>query len=175
MKSSLVVIVVALSVLLSGVAGCAEEQEVPGNAMRVGTFNTRAVAVAWGRSDTFMEWVADLRKRADAAESAGDDELLAALEAEGSGQQDRMHRQVFGDDPIDDILEKMEGALPGIAGKAGVDLITNDLIYHGSSVEVVDITEHMVAHFDPTEETLETIEALLKTEPVDLDEMNADE
>jgi len=152
--------------------GCSADD---GDGIRVGTFNTRAVALAWGRSDAFQDWVGDLRKRASEAEAAEDAELVEAIGSEAAAQQDRLHRQVFGDDPIDDVLERMLEALPGIAQAAGVDIIDDSLLYHGPSVELVDITDEMAAHWNPSEETVRMIGELLETEPVDVDDLDPNE
>ncbi len=152
--------------------GCSADD---GAEIRVGTFNTRAVALAWGRSDAFQDWVGDLRRRASEAEEAEDTALVAEIGKEAAAQQDRMHRQVFGEDPIDDILERMLEALPGIAQAAGVDIIDSDILYHGPSVELVDITDEMAAYWEPSEETVQMIGELLETEPVDVDDLDPTE
>lgn len=152
--------------------GCSADD---GDEIRVGIFNTRAVALAWGRSDAFQDWVTDLRRRASDAEAAEDAGLVEEIGSEAAAQQDRLHRQVFGDDPIDDVLERMAEALPAIAVAAGVDIIDNDLLYHGPSVRFVDITEAMAAHWEPSEETERLIDELLETEPVDVDDLDPNE
>jgi hypothetical protein len=136
---------------------------------RVGVFDTRAVALAYGRSEPFLQWVRELHAEADRAKAEGDEARLKELEREGAGQQERLHRQVFGDAPIDDILERMEGDLAGVAEAAGVDLIVGDVLYRSDSAEVVDITLEMAATFHPDEKTLEILAQLRRTPPVETD------
>ena len=174
MKARLFVVMLTCVVAACFVAapGCSADD---GEEIRVGTFSTRAVALAWGRSDAFQDWVGDLRIRASEAEEAEDTALVEEIGKEAAAQQDRMHRQVFGEDPIDDVLERMLEALPGIARAAGVDIIDNDLLYYSRSVELVDITDEMAAHWEPSEETVQMIGELLETEPVDVDDLDPNE
>ncbi len=152
--------------------------EAPGSSstapIRVGTFLSRPVALAYGRSPAFMQYVADLKARAKRAEEDGDEELLEELTAEGSGQQERLHLQVFSDAPIDDILDKLADVLPGVAREAGVEIIVAETTYASEAVEFVDVTDLLVREFDPTEETLELVEEVKRTPPVDASELTHD-
>lgn len=138
------------------------------SAITIGTFDTRAVACAWGRSKAFLDWSAQLHKQGDEAKAAGDSKRIEELQKEGSGQQDRLHAQVFGNAPIDDILKRIEPDLPDLARKTGVDAISTNVTYSAPSVQIIDITDAIVALFDPTDETLKTIEALRISPPVEL-------
>jgi hypothetical protein len=137
--------------------------------LRVGSFDTRGVALAYGRSDGFMAWVNDLRKELEEAKEKGDDVRAKELESLGPEIQEKLHQQVFGGAPIDDILIKIESELPAIARKAGVHVIVQDVLYRSPEVEVVDITREMAAPFHPDEKTLEIMEQLLKQPPVDME------
>ena len=138
------------------------------SAMTIGTFNTRAVALAWGRSKEFLDWSARLYEQGNEAKAAGDEKRIAELTTQGEGQQERLHAQVFGNAPIDDVLQRIEGDLPNLARKTGVDAIAGQVAYHAPSVRVVEVTDAMVALFDPTDETLKMIKDLTKSPPVAL-------
>lgn len=146
--------------LLAAPLASAEEEPVSeaATSFRVGTFNTRAVALAYGRSEAFEEYVDKLMAEAKEAEAAGDQERVDELSAKGAGLQEEMHEKVFFGAPIPDILEKIEGLYPAIAEEAGVDVIASDILYAGSGVDLVDITDFMVKPFSPDEETLGIIE-----------------
>jgi hypothetical protein len=138
--------------------------------LRVGTFDNRAVALAYGRSEPFLSWVKGLHQRAAKARESNDEALLKEIEREAVEQQERLHKQVFGGASVDDILEKMKASLPGVARAAGVDLIVKrpeTMLYQATSVEVVDISREMADSFNPTKETRKILEQLLKTPPVD--------
>lgn len=134
--------------------------------VRLGTYNSRAVALAYGRSAEFGKWSADIHARHKRATDAGDTELANQIRAEAKGQQERLHAQVFGDAPIDDILKRIGDELPPIAAAAGVESIVAAGDYDGPPAEFVDVTDAMVALFNPTPETLKHIAGLRKTKPV---------
>ena len=139
----------------------------------VGTFDSRAIAVAYVHSDGFKERLRALMADLERAKAAGDGELVAELEALGPAMQKRIHQQGFGTAPVDDIIARIEDELPRIAGEAGVDMIVSKwaLAYRGPSAQSVDVTDRLAAEFDPDEATLKTIREIVATEPVPLDEI----
>ena len=126
-----------------------------------------AVACARSRFNPVGEKMRELK----AAQAAGDKEKVAELEAWGPARQRALHRQGFGRVPVDDLLEPVAERLPEVAREAGVDAIVFDCNWTGPGVEVVDVTDALVALFDPSEKTLATIEELKKHAPADLDEI----
>ena len=146
----------------------------------VGTFDSRAVAVAYVRSDAFSDSLrmkrAEVEQDLERARAAGDDERVAELEALGPAMQKRIYDQGFGSAPVDEIIERIADELPRIAAEAGVDVIVSKwvLAYSGPKARFVDVTDRLAAEFDPDEETLKVIEELLTTEPVPLEELDHD-
>jgi hypothetical protein len=145
--------------------------------VRVGTFDTRAVALAYGRSprpDCLMAKVAELHKQHEQAKKEGNEELVAKLEIEGPALQQKMHEMVFSDAPIPEILAMIEDDLPAIAEAAGVDMIVEGVLHSGPGVEVVDISMEMTAPFQIDEKTKQMIPQVLATDPVPLDKLKHD-
>jgi hypothetical protein len=142
--------------------------------LRIGTFNTRLVALAFGRSEMKNKVIEGLGEAAEKARVLGDHERLAAVEAEAQMHQDRIHRQVFGNAPIDNILDMIEKDLPGIAKAAGVQVISGEVHFSDPSVEIVDITEHMARPFKPDEKTRKMMEELRKSQPLPNDRFPLD-
>ncbi|HYG34380.1 MAG TPA: hypothetical protein VEC99_06325 [Clostridia bacterium] len=135
---------------------------------RIGVYNSRAVALAFYRSEA---WNAELKRQMaerDKAKAAGDNQRVAALEKWGKESQDRAHRQTFGDAPIDNILAYMTNSLPQIKEQANVQTIAARAPATGSA-QTVDITAQMVKQFNPTEKTLKMIEDLKKHPPMSAD------
>ena len=163
----LALLVVAVAAFATGHDADASGPDVP--AVRVGTFDTRGVALAYGRSEEFLSYVESLKTERSDAEARGDSERVAELDALGPRLQDELHKQVFGGAPIPDILAMIEDDLPDIAEAAGVDLIVADPLYLAPDAEMIDITRHMAAPFDPDEKTLEILDELLDRPPVDMD------
>lgn len=144
---------------------------------KVGTFDSRGVALAWGRStlpDGMLARVAEIRRQHDLATAEGDEERAAELAAEAVALQERIHRQVFSDAPIPEILVLLGDELPRIAEAAGVDLIVGDVLYVAPGAEVVDITSEMCAPFEPDDETKRMIRKIAETEPVPESELSHD-
>ena len=172
---------VAIIALLAGfgaysAAGSRQSREAEGGpGVRVGTFDSRAVALAYYRSDEFRSQMAGLKAEYEKAKAAGDEKRIQELDAEGPAQQELAHKQGFSTWPVDDILKKIEERIPGIAQQAGVDLIVSkwDLVYERSDAEFVDVTDLMVQPFAPDEKTLEIIQQLKTRKPVPLAQLES--
>ena len=146
----------------------------------MGTFDSRAIAVAYVQSDAFGEYLraqqADVSRVLERSEAAGDKQLAVGLAALGPAMQKRLHQQGFGTAPVDDIIARIEDRLPGIAVKAGVDVIVSKwtLAYRNPAAKFVDVTNLLAAEFDPDEETLKMIRSTVESDPIPLDELEHD-
>ena len=146
----------------------------------VGTFDSRAVAVAYVQSDAFGDYLVaqqtDVAQVLERAKTAGDEALVAALDALGPAMQKRLHEQGFGTAPVDDIIARIKDKLPGIAEEAGVDVIVSkwSLTYLGPAAKFIDVTSLIAAEFDPDERTLKMIQSTVEADPVPLDEIGHD-
>ncbi|MHB1037622.1 MAG: hypothetical protein ACYC35_05740 [Pirellulales bacterium] len=140
--------------------------------LRVGTFDSRAVAVAYARSEPFKREIAQLMQQHKEAKAAGNAEKVKQLEAEGEARQKRLHIQGFSTGSVDNILAKIKDQLPAIAKEAGVDVLVSkwDVVYQTPTAECVDVTARMLKPFHPDEATLRTVEELKKHAPISLEE-----
>ena len=84
--------------------------------MRVGIFDSRGVALAYGRSarpDCLLDKVAQLRKEHEQAKNEGDEQRMKELEAQAPALQEQIHKQVFSGAPIDNIrVWKLQNLCP---------------------------------------------------------------
>lgn len=135
------------------------------DASRIGVYESRAVALAWGRSTQHNEANKDLMAEAKKAEAEGNKSALRRLRREGSSRQERLEKQVFGDDRIPDIIARIAYDLPGIQQQTGVARIL-DRRDAPSGVATLDVTSNLVALFHPTEKTLKMIEDIQKHPPI---------
>lgn len=162
-----------LLALALGAQGVAEASENP--TAVVGTFDSRAIAVAYVQSGAFREYLVaqktDVDQALERAMAAGDESLVAQLSALGPAMQKRLHEQGFGTAPVDDILARIEDRLPAIAEEAGVDLIVSKwtLNYRNPEVRFVDVTDLIAAEFEPSERTLKMIRSTVESEPIPID------
>jgi len=146
----------------------------------VGTFDSRAVAVAYVQSDAFGGYLVaqqtDVAQVLERARTAGDEALVAALDALGPAMQKRLHEQGFGTASVNDIIARIEDELPNIAKEAGVDVIVSKwtLTYRSPAAKFIDVTNLIAAKFDPDERTLKMIQSTVETDPVPLDEIKHD-
>jgi hypothetical protein len=152
--------------VLAQTAKPADDSEV-----RIGTFDSRAVAIACYRSEPFK---AELRKKfsgLDKAKEAGDEKRVKELEAEGPALQELMHLQGFGTWPIDDVLSRIKDQLPEIAKQADVQVIVSiwDITFQQQGVQFVDVTDLMVKPFEPDAETLKVIKEIREKAPIATD------
>jgi len=137
-----------------------------GPEIRVGTYDSRAVACAFYRSKANNQRLADLKARLKQAESAGNAEEAQRLKALPGQWQDLAHKQVFSDAPIPDIVERIADKLPKIQEDAGVDKIVDKRRNWNLFARRVDVTDAMVDLFNPTDDTREVISRLVKHPPV---------
>ncbi len=169
-----VIIAVLAGLAVHTTAGAQQLQErTSGSKVRVGTFDSRALAMAHYRSEAFIRQVNDLRAELEEAKAAGDEKRVKELEVEGPALQELAHKQGFSTWPVDNILERIKGQIPEIATQADVDVIVSkwDIVYQGSGVEFVDVTDLMVRPFDPDEATLTIVKDIQKQDPVPLEDL----
>ena len=170
MKTPIIAIVFTFAALLAALSSVRAQTAPP--KLRIGTYDNRAVAVAYAASR--FNPVAAKKKELDAAQAAGDQRKVAELEAWGPAHQQALHRQGFGRVPVDDLLAHVRDRLPDAARKAGVEAIVFASDWSAEGVEVVDVTSQIVELFEPSERTLATIAELRKHAPLGLDEIERD-
>lgn len=93
--------------------------------LQIGTFDSRAIAVAYARSEGFEQQLRDLREKYNKAKEEGNETLVKELEPLGPNMQHVMHQQAFSIASVTDILENVKDDLPKIAQEAGVDIIVS--------------------------------------------------
>jgi hypothetical protein len=171
MNRSILAAAVAFTLLVVDV-GLSQEAPAPG--LRVGTFDSRAVALAYYRSPDGLdrmkpEWDRQLRD----AEAAGDSARVKELKLFMPSFQHLLHQQVFSTGSICNVLREIEDDLPGIAAEADVDLIVSrwELPYTAADVELIDVTPNLVALFELDEETAGFVAQIEDVEPMPLEEM----
>ena len=151
----LVVVLAALS------AGCSQpsEETTTGSKVRVGTFDSRCLAMAYYASEMFKSRLRWLEAEYEKAKAAGDKKRVDEMEAKSASgfwpdtgwpqhpaQGAMIHKQGFSTWPVDNILERIKGRIPEVAKKADVDVIISkwDMAYQLPGVELVDVTPLLV-------------------------------
>lgn len=134
--------------------------------VRIGTYDSRAVAIAYARSKDFGESMSELRRQHAAAKVAGDSKLVAEFESQGQDRQVRLHLQGFSNAPVDDCLSAVRDRLAGIATRGGLVAIAASADWHDPNSELVDVTYEIAALFSPDSKTLAIIADLRKQKPI---------
>lgn len=138
---------------------------------RIGTFDSRCIAIAYYRSDDFKKKMEKLHSQHQKLISEDNQEQAKKMEAEGIALQALVHKQSFGIWPIDPILKKIKPQLADIAVDAEVDLIVSKwaIAYQRPNMEFTNITDRMVKSFNPTAATLKIIQDIQKQTPVPIE------
>lgn len=142
-----------------------------GGPVRVGVYDSRAVAIAYGNSKLHQRRIAEAAAEHEAAKASGDSGRAEVIQARMKDLQNLRHMQVFGDAPIPDILKDLEAALAAEARKGRLDLIVReaDIAFRGPGVEVVDITDALAETFEPSERVRGWMRDVRKHPPIPLE------
>jgi hypothetical protein len=161
--------------LLPGIRAHAAEP-ARGPALRIGVFDSRAVAIAYARTPATGARFQKLREDLMKAKAANDTARIKELEQQGQWSQVRLHQQGFSTVGVGAVLATVADQLPGVARDAGVALLVSkwELPYLGKDVETVDVTLPLVKLFKPDEQTLKMIPEIMKAKPVPFDELGLD-
>jgi len=177
MKAIEIIVSAACLSLCAASALAQEPANSSGAKVRVGVYDSRAIAVAFGDSETWQASTGKqlaMRAEYNAAKAAGNQKRVAELEAQGKAQQTLVHKQGFSTAPVDDILKNIQDKLPEIAKAAGVSAIVSkwdkDALAKYQSAELVDITMPLVNAFHPTERQLKFAIDIQKQAPISLEE-----
>ena len=171
MKRSILVISGALALLAADVVTA---QEVPVEEMRIGTFDSRAVALAYYRSpDGIERMIQEWDQKWGDAEAAGDSGRMEELKLFKPSFQHLMHQQVFSTGSICNVLREIEDDLSDIAAETGVSVIVSqwELPYSAPDLPLIDVTPQIVALFDADEEVASQVAQMKDVDPVPLEEL----
>ncbi|HQR08739.1 MAG TPA: hypothetical protein PLN21_18075 [Gemmatales bacterium] len=120
--------------------------------VRIGTYDSRSVAIAYAASK--YNPVKVKMEEFGKAKAAGDKAKMKELESWGEEHQRLLHFQGFGRVPVSELLEPVKVQVQELAKKKGLSAITMSCDVVADNVEVVDVTEDLVKLYEPTERTL---------------------
>jgi hypothetical protein len=160
-----VVLVIGLSVALMA-ADRPASQASSGGKVRIGTYDNRAVAVAYAASR--FNPVREKMAEQEAAKKAGDQQKLKELEAWGEQHQRMLHFQGFCRVPVTDLLEPVKKQMTTIVADQRLAAIAMSCDVVAPDVEVVDVTEQLVDLFEPTAKTREMAKKVRAVPPASL-------
>ena len=140
--------------------------------LRVGVYDSRAIAVAYYQSEHWSKILKAKFQEMEEAKAQGDEKKIKELEAWGSGSQQKAHLQGFGTAPVHSCLDVIRDKLPDIARQAGVDVIVSkwEFDYRAPEAVVVDITDPMIASFNPSQRVLDIVREMKDIAPLSEEE-----
>ena len=146
--------------------GWASEDTPKGQKIRIGTYDSRAIAIAYAHSafnPVKEKWAAYQK-----AKAAGDHAKMKELEAWGEQHQRLLHFQGFGRVPVDDLLAPVKDKVARLIRERRLAAITMSCGFTSGEVELVDVTDGLVKFYDPSEKTLKRVRAVRGAKPVPL-------
>jgi hypothetical protein len=163
---------VSSAVVLCLMTGAMASAQAQTNKLRIGVYDSRAVAAAYANSTEFQETLKAVRADYEKAKAAKDEKRMNEIDSRMKLQQRWLHEQVFSTGSVAGIVAKVKGALPGVAKKAGVQAIVSkwELNYQEPDVEVVDMTEDLAVLFHASDNG-QKWRGILKHPPLPMEEV----
>ena len=141
--------------------------------VRIGVYDSRAVAYAWFSSEEHQAWIKRQMQAARAAKAEGQTNHWQQLGTALRQHQEEMHREVFSTAPATNALVVLQQQLPEIKKQAGaVALVSqwdDETLRQYPNAEKVDVTDQLVREFKPAETQLKVIADLRRQKPLSLE------
>ncbi len=136
--------------------------------LRVGVYDSRAIAIACFNSNTYKDPMVELRNKMKNARDANDAKAIADIEREAVLRQGMGHEKGFGTGSVMTEIEIIKKELNELAKKEKLDLVLSkwELAFTGDNVLIIDITDKIARLFKPNEKVLGWLEELKKQNPV---------
>ena len=143
------------------------------NKVRIGVYDSRAVAIAYANSAEGRESMKTAQTDYQKAKATKDEKKMKEIESRMKLQQRRLHEQGFSTGSVSSTMAKVKDALPEVARKAGVQAIVSkwELNYQSPEVEVVDVTDELVALFHVNEKGREWAKQIKDKPPVPIEQI----
>lgn len=136
--------------------------------LRVGVYDSRAIAIAYGHSDHWNQILKGKMEELEKAKAAGDQKKIEELESWGPERQKEAHLRAFGTAPVHKLFEPVKDKLAEVAQQAGVDLIVSqwELDYQSPDAETIDVTDQLAELYHPNEQARKIIDQLDTWQPM---------
>ncbi|YCM43020.1 hypothetical protein V2O64_17060 [Verrucomicrobiaceae bacterium 227] len=156
--------------LLSVLSSCSPEEQSTATLEDIGTYDSRALAIAFVGSPLHEGNLSGLMALHQKAKATGDTATVAKLEAQGQAAQKKIHQQAFGTAPVDDILSQIPGQIATIKKEAGVIALISkwnapELAKH-PGVKTIDLTLPLIEALKPTAQQRQRAIEILKKDPL---------
>jgi len=169
-------LILSTTVAFSLLAGGTAPAQSPPTKLRVGVYDSRAIAVAYANSTESRDSMKGVQADYQKAKAAKDEKRVKEIEGRMKLRQRRLHEQGFSVASVASIMASIKEALPGVAKKAGVQVLACkwELNYQSPDVEVVDVTDELVALFHVSDKGREWAKGIRAQPPVPLEQITDD-
>jgi hypothetical protein len=169
-------VVAGATVAVMGLGSAAVSAQSQPNRIRIGVYDSRAVAVAYANSTESREAMKSVQADYQKAKSAKDEKKIKEIESQMKLRQLRMHEQGFSTGSVARIMAKVKEALPSVAKQAGVSVIVSkwELNFQTPEVEVVDVTDEIVGLFHVSDKGKEWAKGVREHTLVPIEEITQD-
>ena len=167
---------VSAAVVFIGITGATAWAQSKETTLRIGVYDSRAIAVAYGNSAEFRKSLEGITADYKKAKEAKDDKRVKEIETQMKAKQRRAHEQGFSTGSVAPIMAKIKDSLPAVAKKAGVDVIVSkwEVNYQSPGIKVVDVTDDLVALFQVSAKGLEWVKGIKDHAPVPIEQITDD-
>jgi len=170
MKKNIALSIICFLVVLSGTLYSQQGTDK----FRIGTFDSRCVALAYGRSTEFMQLRDSIETLYSKAKADSNKEKIDEIEQYKPTMQVLLHQQVFSNGSIVNIVEKITGKISSIAKENKLNMILSkwEITFTDGSIELIDITDQLTALFNPDEATNKIIKDIKAMEPIPIEKIS---
>ena len=142
--------------------------------LRIGTFDSRCVALAYGRSAEFNQLRDSIETLYSKAKEDSNKAKIDEIDQYKPTMQVLLHQQVFSNGSINNIAEKIKEKISAIAKQNKLNMILSkwEITFTDGSVELVDITDQLTALYNPDEATKKIIDNIKAMEPVPIEKIS---
>jgi hypothetical protein len=167
-----------ISIALSGYSTVADPAvKEPPAGMKIGTYDSRAVVLAYSRSALFQEHFKKMQEESKQNLEGTDTVKMKEAAYKMITFQYLLHQQVFCAGSVASIMNLVKDKLPEVAKKAGVSTIVSkwELTYSEPSIEVTDLTAEICSLFNPVNLDQQTMKEISNQAPIPLEDFTVEE
>jgi len=161
--------------LLLNASGLRAQQADGKNKERIGTYDSRSIAVAYAGSPLHERYLQELRERRRRAVEDQNQKEVSRCDQEGRDLQKKLHIQGFSTAPVDDLLALIQEKLAAVKKEAEVSVLISkwnaaELAKHPNA-EQVDVTIKLVDLFEPKSRQRQAAISIQERKPIPADRL----
>ena len=144
--------------------------------LRIGVYDSRAVAVAYANSKEFQFAMKPAQDDFLKAKLAHNVDRMKELQDKMRLAQRRLDEEAFSTGSVNSIMATLKNSLPSVAKEANVDIIVSkwELNFRPANSEIEDVTDKLVALFHTSEQGWKWAKEIQQRPPVPIEQYKGD-